>query len=362
MSRKIWTAAEANAWYDRMPWMRGCNYMPADCVNRIAFWQELDFEQHLATMEKEMELMRSIGYNSIRVILEFIVWDQQHDSFLKRFERVVQTAAKYGVSLMVCFGNDCTVPKDEKYKAPQLGPQPCDWGYHGGRKNSPHSGFKATGYNPVFDEPDQAERFYAMVREMVGLYADDPRIVVWDLFNEPGNGNRGEISVPHVKRIFEEARKAEPVQPLTSGLWHPYGTETAAERMALENSDVISFHNYGGYAYNVEQIHTLKKLGRPLLNTEWLHRIFHNNVQELFPLFFLEKISCWNWGLVAGLYQTYEPWDSIWNSYDPEKPNNCDFTKWQHDLFRPSLRPYDPREIAIIKRFTALADARKENK
>ena len=356
MSGKVWSPAQAREWYDRMPWLRGANYLPADCPNRIAFWQELEFEKHLETMDREMALMQTIGYNSIRVILEFIVWEQQHDGFLKRFERVVSTAAKYGVSLMVCFGNDCTVPRDEKYRAPELGPQPCDWGYHGARKNSPHSGYKnAVGYNPVLDEPETAERFYAMVREMVGLYAADPRIVVWDLFNEPGNGNRGDVSLPHVKRIFEEARKAAPMQPLTSGIWHSLGTETAAEHAALELSDVISYHNYGGYAYNVEELCKLRKLGRPLLNTEWLHRIFGNTVQELFPLFFLEKVGCWNWGLVAGLSQTYEPWDSIWNAYEPGKPCGYDFTKWQHDLFRPSLRPYDPKEIEIIKRFTALA-------
>ena len=33
-----------------------------------------------------------------------------------------------------------------------------------------------------------------------------------------------------------------------------------------------------------------------------------------------------------------------------------DFTKWFHDLYRPSLRPYDPKEIDVIKRFNALAD------
>ena len=33
-----------------------------------------------------------------------------------------------------------------------------------------------------------------------------------------------------------------------------------------------------------------------------------------------------------------------------------DFTKWFHDLYRPSLRPYDPKEIGLIKRFNKLAD------
>ena len=35
---------------------------------------------------------------------------------------------------------------------------------------------------------------------------------------------------------------------------------------------------------------------------------------------------------------------------------DIDFTKWQHDLIRPSLRPYDPRETEIIKRYCDRAD------
>ena len=133
-----WSRKKAWEWYDNQPWLRGCNFLPSDCCNRIALWQELDFEQHLATADRELVLAASIGFNSIRVILEFIVWDEQHDGFLERFERFLSVAAGHGISLLVCFANDCTVPRDENYRPPQLGPQHYDWGYHGGRKNSPH--------------------------------------------------------------------------------------------------------------------------------------------------------------------------------------------------------------------------------
>jgi len=293
---KQWTPEQARTWYDRMPWLRGCNFLPSDCCNRIAFWQELDFEQHLATADRELELAAKTGFNSIRVILEFIVWDRQHDGFMERFERFLTVAARHGIKLMVCFANDCTVPKDEKYRVPALGPQHYDWGYHGGRKNSPHSGYKnAVGYNPALDEPEMAERFYAMVSEIVAKYANDPRIVIWDLFNEPGNGNRGEVSVPHVKRIFATARAANPSQPLTSGVWRSPDAWSPAETVALELSDVVSYHNYGGLDENVREIDVLRKLGRPMFNTEWLSRIVCGQaVATLFPLFYLEKIGCWN--------------------------------------------------------------------
>ena len=124
----------------------------------------------------------------------------------------------------------------------------------------------------------------------------------------------------------------------------------------LENSDIISYHNYGLYTYNVQIIKDLMRFGRPIINTEWLGRCNHNNVQEMFPLFYILKVGCYNWGFVAGKYQTYEPYNSAWDKYENDPNFDFDFTKWYHDLYRPSLRPYDPKEIKIIKQFSNRAD------
>jgi hypothetical protein len=95
-----------------------------------------------------------------------------------------------------------------------------------------------------------------------------------------------------------------------------------------------------------------------MINTEWLARIKHNDVFDAYPLFYIEKIGAVNWGFVAGKYQTYEPWESMWKALERGDPasREWDLTKWFHDLYRPSLRPYDPKEIDLIKRFNALAD------
>ena len=164
-----------------------------------------------------------------------------------------------------------------------------------------------------------------------------------------------------MKRIFDVARSVDPIQPLTSCVWRGLGHFSAAEKTALELSDLVSYHNYSSYADNVVMIDFLRRYGRPIINTEWLHRQQRNTVQEMFPLFFLEKIGCWNWGFVAGLSQTYEPWEYMYQRYSAGE-RDIDFTKWQHDLFRPSLRPYDPREIELIERFCLLADTRHGQK
>jgi len=93
-----------------------------------------------------------------------------------------------------------------------------------------------------------------------------------------------------------------------------------------------------------------------MFNTEWLHRIQHNDVYDSYPLYYLEKIGCFCWGFVAGKYQTYEPWEGLWKLEEQGKAKHLDFTKWQHDLIRPSMRPYDPEEIRLIRRFNKMAD------
>ena len=108
-------------------------------------------------------------------------------------------------------------------------------------------------------------------------------------------------------------------------------------------------------------IKQLKKFNRPILCTEWLGRTLHNDVFDVFPLFYLEKIGCYNWGFVAGKYQTYEPWEKTWKAYDKDHDVDCDFTKWFHDLYRPNYRPYDPKEIDLIQYLSEQADIDFEN-
>ncbi|MBQ4051298.1 MAG: cellulase family glycosylhydrolase [Oscillospiraceae bacterium] len=359
----VWSKEKAWEWYDSRPWLRGCNFMGSDCANRIDQWQELGFEERLKTADEELALAAATGFNTIRIILEFIVWNEQHDGFMERFDRYLDTAWKHGISCMVVFGNDCMPPKNEFWKPLKLGEQHFDWGYHGGRKHSQHSQFNAMGYH-LLDEPELAERHYEWVREIIETHKDDPRIVMWDLYNEPGNSHRGPVTMKHLKKFFEIAREIDPVQPLTCAYWQtsdPEAPVSELEQFALDHSDIISYHNYGSYVNNIRLIKKLKTLGRPIINTEWLGRCLHNTVQEMFPLFYLEKIGCYNWGFVAGKYQTYEPWNGTWQAYEADPSIDVDFTKWFHDLYRPNHHPYDPKEIELIRRFAAMADDDHKN-
>ncbi len=360
--KRRWTKEEINEWYDARPWMRGCNYMSADCANRIDQWQELGFEERFKTTEAELALMQKTGLNTVRLIIEYVVWKEEHDGFLERFDRYLDLCAKYGISCMITLANDCMPPKNEDWKMPAIGKQTCDWGYHGGRKSSQHA--VSVGTNPHFylDDEESRRDYFEMVREIVTLHREDERICIWDVYNEPGNRRRDELTLPNIKALFEIVRGCDPIQPLTAGVWRVKGDPSVplaeVEQFALDNSDIVSYHFYRGYEEHVKIIKRLKAEGRPLINTEWLGRCLHPEVVfEMFPIFYMEKIGCYNWGFVAGLYQTYEPWEGTWQRWESGEETNVDFTKWFHDLYRPNHRPYDPREIALIKRFCDAAEA-----
>ena len=360
-----WSKERAWQWYNSRPWIRGCNYMSASCANRVDQWQSLHFDEYLYETEQELKLMSELGFNSVRLILEFVVWQKEHDKFLENFEKYLSLCAKYGISCMIVLANDCMPPKTELWKMPDIGEQHYDVGYHGGRKHSQHGGHNCPAPHYYFDDEKLREEYFEMVKEIVTLYKDDSRVIAWDLFNEPGNSNREKITMPYLVRMFETVRAINPSQPLTVAAWwfdlDDFHT-SEVNQYALDNSDIITYHNYSTYEEHVRVLKYLKKLERPLINTEWLARCTGNNVFENFPLFYLEGVGCYNWGFVAGKYQTYEPYEAHWNWYrdDPKAP--IDFTKWFHDLYRPSHRPYDPKETELIRRFCTVADKEFENK
>ena len=361
--KEKWTVEQANAWYDSLGWLRGCNFIGSDCSSRIDMWQSYGREGHMETARRELKLAQDIGFNTIRLIVEFDVWLQEHDSFMSVLEEYISIAAEYGQSVMLCLAHEAVICREEKYEPKPLGEQPYAMGYHQGRWPLSEEQRAKTPVHAL-EREETRESYLTMVREIVGKYANDKRVVCWNVYNEPGIAIR-ERCLPLLDMLFEAVRSQDPIQPLCADVWRGMdedGTPTSAEcKHALELSDVVSYHSYTPVEKMVPQIEAIQQYGRPILMTEWLNRINHSDVRELYPLFYLERIGHYCWGFVVGKTQTHEPWESLWAQYEKDPTVPYDFTKWQHDLFRPNLRPYDPHELEIIKRYNALA-AKKEQK
>ncbi len=363
MEKGQWSRERAWEWYHSVPWIRGFNGYPSNCVNRIAMWQSYKHGEVMEQLEREFALAKETGFNAVRAIIQFECWYYEHDSFMQNLEEYLTLASKYGLGVMLCLGNDCSVPR-ELFKPAVFGEQPVDWGYHGGIRRGAHSVVYNTEGYYLLDEPSIEPKYYEMADELAAKYCKDPRIQIWDVWNEPGNGKRYDKSLHAMERFFEIIRSHQPIQPLTADCWSYTADMVPArniERRAIELSDVVTFHYYGSLQNMVVLIKNLKEYGRPLINNEWLNRIAGNRVEDIFPLFWLERIGSYHWGLMAGYSQTYEPWGYYYD--ECKKPGSeLDMTKWQHDLFRFNGEPYSEKELAIVKRFCALADASEGGK
>ena len=331
-----WPASKAMEWYNKQPWLVGCNFLPSTAVNTIEMWQKETFDPE--TIDRELGLAQDLGYNSIRVFLNYTVWKEDPEGLKKRFDQFLGIAARHGISTMPILFDDCAFAGKEPKIGKQDEPVP---GIH-------NSGWVGSPGKAMVLAPSTWPDLEKYVKDLVGKFGQDSRIVLWDLYNEPGNDGLGNQSLSLVEAVTRWTREMHPSQPLTLGVWG--GPEEISNRQ-LELSDVISFHYYGAKGSYPSMIADLKKRDRPVICTEWMSRPLQSLFSSVLPLFKTERVGSYNWGLVNGRTQTHFPWGSPVNAPEP--------VLWFHDIFRKDGTPYDPREIRIIKETTGKLPPRR---
>ena len=321
-----WDIGTASAWYSHQPWLVGCNFIPSIAVNQLEMWQAETFD--MAAIERELGWAAELGMNTARVYLHDLAWDADASGFKTRLDRFLTCAAKLGIRPILVIFDDCWNAN------PGIGrqPEPIPGVHNSGWLQSPG----ARGVN----DPAAWPRLERYVRDVMGAFCRDDRVLMWDLYNEPGNSRQDERSLPLLCKVFEWARSVESSQPLTSGLWYENQSLSAFQ---AEASDIITFHNYSDAENLAAQIAKLRLYGRPLICTEWLRR-GHSDVAACLPVFHRERVGCCNWGLVSGKTQTIYPWGSAAGAPEPGV--------WFHDLLRPNGDPFDSEEVRLFKTLT----------
>jgi hypothetical protein len=329
----------------------GCNYGPSTAINQLEMWQADSFD--LKTIDRELGWAQDLGFNSVRVFLHHLLWEQDRDGFLRRMGQFLDAAEKHKIGVMFVLFDSVWDPN------PTLGKQ---------RAPRPHlhnSGWiQSPGARDLFD-PSREKLLEDYVKGVVGHFKGDRRVHLWDVWNEPDNtndnsyGDKGSKQEPPkekkqartlelLKKTFAWARTADPSQPLTSGVWRGdwSGDDKLAawERVQLEQSDVITFHTYDPLPEVKKRVQSLRRYNRPLLCTEYMARPRGSTFDPMLAYFKQEKVGAYIWGFVAGKTQTIYPWDSWQKQYAAEPP------VWFHDVFRPDGKPYDPKEVEYVKR------------
>src|SRR3954451_10896177 len=94
-----WSKQRASGWFEKNGWIAGCNYIPSNAVNQLEMWQEDSFSPFI--IDKELSWAASLGFNSVRVFLHDLLWQQDKEGFLKRIGRFLTIANKYGIKAML---------------------------------------------------------------------------------------------------------------------------------------------------------------------------------------------------------------------------------------------------------------------
>jgi len=330
LTEKIWSKEKAWKWYENIKPIRGCNYLPKTAVNSTEMWQADTFDPK--TIEQELGWAQKSGYNSVRVFLQYLVWKHDPEGLRERIGEFLTIAYNHGIRTMFIFFGDCSFGGKDPYLGKQEDPIP---GVHNSRW-VPSPGLKRVTDSSVWPE---LERY---IKNIVSYFGEDNRVLVWDLYNEPGSSGMGDKSLPLAEASFAWARAVNPSQPLTIGAWANFRSQMSKRLMEL--SDIVSFHAYDEPNGVKSKIEYCQTYGRPLICTEFLCRQLGNTFAAILPIFAEYQVGWYNWGLVAGRTQTYMPWGSKEGDAMPKV--------WQHDIFHPNGEPYDPEEIELIRKFT----------
>ena len=314
IKKSRWPIEKASEWLDKCAEVRGCNYLSMNCVNPTAFWQDFDEE----IINKELKWAEKIGLNSLRVFIQYIAYEERPGKLVDNINKFLDIAGKYNISVMPVFFDDCHGPE------PSPGAQP-----------SPIPGVHNSQWTASPGMSRTEKKYWGTLEKyitaIVRKFAEDERIIAWDLYNEAREEHRS-----LVEASFAWARSVDPSQPLAA-CWR-----------TKELQDIITFHCYSDCDTEdfKNTVDNALKEERPVLCTECMARTLGNTLDKFLPIFAEKKIGWYVWGLVSGASQTRFPWG--WPEGGPEP------RVWFHDLLYPDGRPYDEKEIALIKKYAGI--------
>ena len=344
-----WTAAAANDWYARQPWIVGNNYIQSNTVNQIEMWQQETFDAD--RIDLELRWAEDLGINTLRVFLNDQVWEKDPGGYQRRMDRLLKLADKHRMRVIFVLFDSSGDPYPElgRQRQPKPGVRNSLWAQSPGARG--------------LADPKQIQNALAYAKDVVAFFSIDKRVLAWDVWNEPENTNDGRFgSFEPANKLdlvrsmlplaFQFARAGNPTQPLTSGLrtgdWSSPDKLRPVEKIQVESSDVITFQNYDGPREFEKRVKWLQAFGRPVLCTGFLARDQGSTFEAILPIAQKDNVGVIAGDLVQGKTQMWLPWDSWKNPYIDRQP-----AVWVEDIFESKGPPYRQEEADFIRKTIA---------
>lgn len=252
--------------YPDYGWLRGFSVVPSWGARIEEAWWNYDG----ARFREEVALARQVHANCIRLWIEFTAWMAEPEKVTANFLDAVKAIGECGMKTMPCIFN--------RWHDHQ-------WDYGGTYTETLFRDWKPQ---------------LAYVRALVTPLANDDRVLIWDLCNEPQahdqNSDVNKKEFAWMKLIAETVRACGAKQPITIGTMNGKNIETFAPLM-----DVLCAHPYAHTRAALESLitgyHAMRKThGKPLLVNECIPGSLSDVTRAEVARFYTELLSAAGFG------------------------------------------------------------------
>ena len=267
----------------------------------------------------------------MRISLSYAVWANDPQGFKERLKKFLKIADSHHLSVVPVLFDDVNVggaPELGKQDDPVPGVHNSQWNPNPGRK--------------IIEDKSKWGSLENYVRDITGTLHRDKRILFWDLYNAQGSGGMGEKSLPLMESSFRWAREEGTRQPITAAVWGDANDPMSARLM--EQSDLITFQSFESPLIVQARLRACENYKRPIICSGWLKRQSGSTFADILPVLSEKGVGWYSRGLVKGRAQLYIP--------DDQKAGGGSEPKvWQQDVLWEDGKPYDRKEIELIKAF-----------
>ena len=318
------------AW-DTSSWV-GAEYTPWRASNEL-WWH--DYDAYRPDLERELpQIRRVLGLSSLRVWLHSMLFFDDAAKLKSNMADFLGLAASHGLGVGFVLFDDCWEHAGANLSAPCV------------PRKGMHNGCWMAAPQDV--ERTSVDRFEPYVSEVVAAFGSDPRVLWWEVFNEPKRSNNFSIALRAAAYGWAKAQR--PTQPVAA-CWddsdatdlvdhHQYNLPWGASNAVFSDPKKGGFVTEAGARWYQK---TRSDAGSPLTVLNWLHALRGMRGTPAAPPFLPGVMLAWE--VMVGHSQTRWHWGDREGTAEPPIP-------WCGMLF-PDGSPVSYTEAAAIRNYTS---------